>query len=196
MTPARQCLWERSSAAFFYFGKTKSKGELKMRPRIQLAAGIVAAALGGFHNLATAETVDVSAVLSPTQVIQLSFKDGSGHFVMMVQREGKSEGSGALSDASVTEYGMHDIIPGVSGDPQGYLVFKNSSGDEAYIKWKVRAVFLPQPGGKPKLEDYGFWEIAGGTGAFSGMKGVGSLQIKPAGKKERRFILKGEISQK
>ncbi len=163
--------------------------------RIYIVA-VTLAALSGFHNSAHAETVDVSAVLSPTQVIRLNFRDGSKHFVVMVQREGKSEGSGALAGASVTEYGMHDIIPGVSGDPQGYLVFKNSSGDEAYIKWKVRAVFLPQPGGKPKLDDYGFWEIAGGTGAFSGMRGVGSLQIKPAGKKERRFILKGELSKK
>ncbi len=165
-----------------------------MRLRIYIVASIVAA-LSGFHHPLKAETVDVSAVLSPTQVMRLDFKDGSKHFVVLVQRTGKSEGSGALASASVTEYGMHDIIPGVSGDPQGYLVFKNNAGDEAYIQWKVRAVFLPQPGQKPKLADYGFWEIVGGTGAFSGMKGVGSLQIKAAGKKERRFILKGEIGK-
>ena len=40
---------------------------------------------------------------------------------------------------------------------------------------------------------YGHWELVGGTGAFAGMKGVGTLQIKRASKTARRCILEGEL---
>ena len=53
---------------------------------------------------ANAEAVKVEAVMSPKQQMKLDFKDGSGHFILMVQREGKSEGNGALAGASVAEY--------------------------------------------------------------------------------------------
>ncbi len=68
-----------------------------------------------------------------------------------------------------------------------------ADGAKAYVKWLVRAIFVANPGGKPKLLDYGHWELVGGTGTFAGMKGVGTLQIKPAGKTERRFILQGDL---
>ncbi len=146
-----------------------------------------------FAQPAWADNVDIQAVLSPTEQIKLDFQDGSKHFVLLVKREGKAEGSGPLAGAAVTEYGMHDIIPGVSGDPRGYLEVTAPSGDIAYLKWQVRAVFLKGEG-KPRLRDHGFWELAGGTGAFAGQRGVGTLEIKPAGKVERLFILKGEIA--
>ena len=142
---------------------------------------------------AAAEPMRIEAVLAPKEQMRLDFEDGSKHFVLLVRREGKAEGSGPLAGAAVTEYGMHDIVPGVAGDPRGYLEFTQANGDKAYIKWIVRAIFVPNPGGKPKLLDYGHWELAGGTGTFAGMKGVGTLQIKPASKTERRFILQGDL---
>jgi hypothetical protein len=69
-----------------------------------------------------AEPLSVRATMIPKEQIKLDFKDGSGHFVLMVRREGKASGSGLFNDASVVEYGRHDIIPGVAGDPSGYLV--------------------------------------------------------------------------
>jgi len=142
---------------------------------------------------ALAEPVKVEAVMSPKEQMKLDFADGSKRFVLFVRREGKAEGTGALAGASVTEYGMHDITPGVGGDPRGFLVFTGASGDLAYVQWRVRAVFVPGDGGKPKLLDNGFWEIVGGTGGFAGMKGAGTLHIKAASTTDRRFILDGEL---
>ena len=143
---------------------------------------------------ARAEMIKLEAVMSPKQQMKLDFKDGSGHFVLMVQREGKAEGSGALAGAAVTEYGVHDIIPGVSGDPRGYLVFAGLNGDEAYVKWQVQATFIPGDDGKPKLLDNGVWQIVGGTGHFKTLKGAGILHIKAVSPTDRRFILEGELT--
>ncbi len=142
---------------------------------------------------AVAAPAKVEAVMTPKEQIRLEFADGSKHFVSMVRREGKAVGEGILNGASVTEYGVHDITPGIGGDPRGYLVFTTPEGDIAYIKWQVRAVFVPGPEGKPMLLDNGFWEVAGGTGKFVKLSGAGTLHIKPAPGTDRRFILEGEL---
>lgn len=112
----------------------------------------------------------------------------------MVRREGVAQGTGILAGASVTEYGWHDIVPGVAGDPRGYLVFTLLPDDVAYVKWRVRAVFVPGSDGKPKLLDNGFWELVGGTGKFKGLKGAGTLHIKAVSPTDREFSLTGEIA--
>lgn len=142
---------------------------------------------------AVAEPVRVEAVMSPKEQIRLDFEDGSKHFVLMVRREGRAEGSAIFEGASVVEYGMHDIVPGIGGDPRGYLVLALPSGDTAYIKWQVRAIFVPGSDGKPVLLDNGFWEVGGGTGRFAGMKGAGTLHIKAVNQTDRRFILEGDL---
>jgi hypothetical protein len=144
-------------------------------------------------GVAGAEPMKIEAVMSPKQQMKLDFADGSKHFVLLVRREGQATGSGPLSGGSVVEYGMHDIVRGVGGDPRGYLEIKVPSGDIAYIKWTVRAVFVPGPKGKPRLLDNGFWELAGGTGVFAAMKGAGTMHIRPVTKTDRRFILQGEL---
>lgn len=58
----------------------------------------------------------------PKEQIKRDFKDGSGHFVLMVKREGNASGTGLLNGAQILEYGRHDIVLGVAGDPSGYLV--------------------------------------------------------------------------
>lgn len=147
-----------------------------------------------FAAQAIAADLNVKAVMTPKEQIRLDFADGSRHFVLMVRREGKAEGSGAFAGARVTEYGWHDIVPGVGGDPRGYLVFAASKEDVAYIKWQVRAVFVPGADGKPKLLDNGFWEIVGGTGKFKGLKGAGTLHIKAVSPTDREFSLTGETA--
>ncbi|MDH3703260.1 MAG: hypothetical protein OEU46_18310 [Alphaproteobacteria bacterium] len=146
----------------------------------------------------SAASMKVSAVLAPKEKMRLNFEDGSKHFVLFVRREGAAEGSGPLAGAAVTEFGMHDITPGVSGDPRGYLVFTAPGGDKAYVKWLVRAIFVPNPGGKPKFKllDYGHWEVVSGTGKFKGLKGVGTMTIKAASKTDRRFTLEGDLIPK
>ena len=139
-----------------------------------------------------AETVAVSAVMAPMESMKMNFQDGSKHFVLLVRREGKAEGAGALAGADVTEYGWHDINPPVGGDPHGYLQFKASNGDIANIKWTVRAVFF-KGDDKPRLADYGHWELVSGSGQFADMTGVGTLTIKPASKTDRLFSLNGEM---
>ena len=116
----------------------------------------------------------------PKEQIKLDFEDSSGHFVLMVRREGTASGTGLLADASIGEFGRHDIIPGVSGDPSGYLVATKGEGNVAYIKWTVRAIFLPGKDGKPELNDNGFWEIVSATGKIQGSqrRGHGPHQIR------------------
>ncbi len=151
--------------------------------------------LGIFVALSHAEAapLKVEAVMTPKEQIQLDFADGSKHFVLMVKREGKAAGEGLLTGASVTEYGRHDIIPGVGAEPSGYLVFTMPDGDIAYIKWLVRGVFVPGPEGKPKLLDNGVWEVVSATGKLKGLKGAGTLHIRQVSDKDRKFILEGEL---
>jgi len=146
-------------------------------------------------GLVLADPLNISAVMTPKEQMKLDFNDGSGHFVLMVKREGQASGSGVFAGASVTEFGRHDITPGVSGDPSGYLVLTQSEGNVAYIKWTVRAIFLTGKDGKPQIKDNGFWEVVSGTGAFKDMKGAGILHIRPAlSPTDRTFILEGETS--
>ena len=147
-----------------------------------------------FGGAAMAEPLNVQATMVPKEQIKLDFKDGSGHFVLMVRREGTATGTGLLNEASIVEFGRHDIVPGVSGDPSGYLVAIKGEGNVAYIKWTVRAIFLPGKDGKPELNDNGFWEVVSGTGTFKGLKGAGTLHIKSANPTDRIFILDGNLA--
>lgn len=142
---------------------------------------------------AMAEPLNVQATMVPKEQIKLDFKDGSGHFVLMVKREGSATGTGLLNGAQIVEYGRHDIVPGVAGDPSGYLVATKGEGNVAYIKWTVRAVFLPGKDGKPEINDNGFWEVVSGTGTLKGLKGAGTLHIKSANPTDRIFILDGQL---
>lgn len=145
-------------------------------------------------SAAMADPLNVQATMVPKEQIKLDFKDGSGHFVLMVRREGAAAGTGLLDGAQIVEYGRHDIVPGVAGDPSGYLVATKGEGNIAYIKWTVRAVFLPGKDGKPELNDNGFWEVVSGTGSFKGLKGAGTLHIKSANPTDRIFILDGQLA--
>lgn len=144
----------------------------------------------------SAAEISIKAVMVPKEQMRLDFADGSRHFLLMVRREGKAVGTGPLAGASVTEFGYHDIIPGDSGDPRGYLVLTQPNGDLAYVKWTVRAVFVPGEDGKPKLLDNGVWEIAGATGQLKGLKGAGILHIRAVSPADREFELTGELVQK
>jgi hypothetical protein len=159
----------------------------------RIAGACVFAATFAFGAAAMADPLSVQATMVPKEKIQLDFKDGSGHFVLMVRREGTAAGTGLLDGARFVEFGRHDIIPGVSGDPSGYLVATRGDGNVAYIKWTVRAIFLPGKDGKPELNDNGFWEVVSGTGTFKGLKGAGTLHIKNANPIDRIFILDGNL---
>jgi len=156
------------------------------------AAGLALLAISG--SAVFAAPLQIEARMSPTQQLKLDFKDGSGHFVLFVRREGKSQGNGLLSQMSVTEFGMHDITPGIGGEPTGYLVFAAPNGDEAYVRWNVQATFVAGPDGKPLLLDNGVWRLASGTGQFANHKGAGVMHIKAVSPTERLFTLEGEIT--
>lgn len=162
-----------------------------MKLRSMMAA--CAATFAIYAGPTMAEPVQVEAVMAPTQSIRMDFKDGSKRFVLMVQREGEASGSGILAGTKVVEQGWHDINPPMGGDPLGYLEFTAENGDVAYIKWIVRAVFM-KGDERPRLIDYGHWELVSGTGQFAGKTGVGTLEIKPASPTDRLFVLAGEIA--
>lgn len=140
-----------------------------------------------------AEEMKVEAVVTPKEQMRLDFEDESKHFVLLVRREGQATGQGPLAGAIVTEYGMHDVVPGMAGNAGGYLAFSRPDGSKAYVKWELSAVFIPGPEGKPKLLDNGFWQVVGATGGFKGLKGAGTLHLKPTSPTDRRFILEGEL---
>lgn len=142
-----------------------------------------------------AEAVKFEAVVVQKEAIRLDFADASKHFLLMVRREGKSEGQGPLANTAVQEYGAHDVVPGVGGEPRGYLEFTTADGAKAYVKWIIQVSFVPGPNEKPRLLDDGVWQIVGATGKLEKLKGAGTLQLVPVGPTERRFILQGELVQ-
>lgn len=152
----------------------------------------VLAALAVLFGVASAEPLSVKAVMSPKEQIYVDLPTVEKHFVLFVKREGKATGIGILNGAEFTEYGMHDIRPGVDGSPRGYMIAKLPNGDQAVIQWKVQATFVPGPDGKPKLLDNGVWHFIGGTGSLEGIKGAGTMHIKAASPKDREFSFDGE----
>jgi hypothetical protein len=156
---------------------------------------LVAALVTGAASLARAEPVKFDALVAQKEALRLDFADGSKHFFLLVHREGKSEGQGPLAGATVNEFGAHDIVPGVGGEPRGYLEFTTADGDKAYIKWLIQAIFVPGPDGKPKLLDNGVWQVVSGTGKLSKLKGAGTFHLVATAATERRFVLQGELVQ-
>ena len=146
-------------------------------------------------SILCAEPVKFEALVAQKEAIRLDFSDASKHFLLLVRREGKSEGLGPLAGATVQEFGAHDIVPNVGGEPRGYLEFTQPDGDKAYIKWTIQAIFVPGPDGKPKLLDNGVWQVVSGTGKLEKLKGAGTLRLVPTGPTERRFMLEGELVQ-
>lgn len=108
---------------------------------------------------------------------------------------GQTEGQGPLAGAAVQEYGAHDVVPGIGGEPRGYLEFAMTDGSKAYIKWVIQAVFVPGPDGKPKLLDNGVWQVVGGTGKLDKLKGAGTFRLAFPGPTDRRFVMEGELVQ-
>ena len=150
---------------------------------------VLVAAMADAH----ADSLSLRARMVPQEQIRLDFEDGSGHFVLMVRREGQAAAPGLFDGAHVTEFGRHDIVPSVGGDPSGYLVIRQGSDDVAYLKWTVRSITLPGHDGRPELIDNGFWEVVSGTGRFKDLKGTGTLRIESAGPVDRLFILDGTL---
>jgi hypothetical protein len=154
---------------------------------------LVVLLLAGIPALAAAEPLTLKAVMSPKEQIYVDLPTADKHFVLFVRREGRAVSGGALNGAEMTEYGMHDIRPGVDGAPRGYMVVKLPSGDQAVLQWEVQATFVPGPDGKPRLLDNGVWRFIGGTGSLAGVKGAGTMHIKAVSATEREFSFDGEF---
>jgi len=143
---------------------------------------------------AAAEPMTLDVVLSPKDEIRLAFESDGRHSLSLTHREGSAAGSGIFAGATVAEYGMHDVTGGEGGEAAGYLQATTAGGDIAYIKWRLRALFAAGPDGKAKVINGGHWELAGGTGQFAALRGVGTLAIEFPSKTERRYILQGDLS--
>ncbi len=160
-----------------------------MRHVVTLLVLMVACMTG----LAAAEPLTLKAVMSPKEQIYVDLPTADKHFVLFVRREGKAVSGGPLNGAEMTEYGMHDIRPGLDGSPRGYMVAKLPNGDQAVLQWEVQATFVPGPDGKPRLLDNGVWRFIGGTGGLAGVKGAGTMHIKAVSATEREFSFDGEF---
>ncbi len=165
--------------------------------KAQLAKLVLVAAVGvGAAANARTEPVKFDALVVEKEAVRLNFVDSSKHLFALVRREGKSDGQGPLAGATVQEYGAHDVVPGVSGEPRGYLEFTKADGDKAYIKWTMEILYVPGPDGKAKGLYNGVWQVVGGTGKLENLKGAGTLHMVATGPTERRFVLDGELVQK
>jgi hypothetical protein len=142
---------------------------------------------------ANAAPVKFEAVISPKAESRLTFADGSKRYFLATQREGTVAGDGLLSGATMLEWGTHDVTPGSGAHGNGYLVFTTAEGDIAYFKYQFRALQIAVAEGKRRILINGHWEVVGGTGKFQGLRGAGTLQVKPLSPKERRWILEGEL---
>jgi hypothetical protein len=144
--------------------------------------------------MASAAELAVEAVMSPQDQIRHDLEDESKRIILLVHRAGTAKGTGLLDGTTVTEYGMHSIVPGADGKAGGYLVFEDADGDKAYAEWSLRAVFVPaEEEGKMTLLDNGVWEIVGGTGRHQGLQGAGTLNMQAVNDTDRNYILKGNL---
>lgn len=139
-----------------------------------------------------ADLLKVKGVMSPKEQIKFEFPTHEKHFVLMVRREGRLEGTGVLDGAQAVEYGTHDIYPGRDGIARGYIVARVKLDDQVFIQWEVRATFVPGPGGKPILLDNGVWHFIGGTGLLAGIRGAGIMHIKAVSPTDREFSFEGQ----
>ena len=158
--------------------------------RMVLAAVL---SLGVLTGIASAESLEVKAIMIPKERIYVDLPTSEKHFVLFVRREGMATGTGILNGAELTEYGMHDIRPSLDGSPRGYVVAKLPNGDQAVIQWEVQAVFVPGADGKPKLLDNGVWRFIGGTGGLEKSKGAGTMHVKAVSPNDREFTFSGEV---
>jgi hypothetical protein len=143
----------------------------------------------------SAAPVKVEAVISPKAESRLEFADGSNRHLLATQREGKATGNGPLAGATMLEWGMHDVTPGIGFLGNGYLVFTTNEGDVAYLKYQLRGTSVPGPDGKPQNLINGFWEVAGSTGKLKGLRGAGTVRVNTVSPKERQWILEGDLVQ-
>lgn len=146
-------------------------------------------------SIVQAEPVKFDALVAQKEAIRLDLADASKRFFLLVRREGKTEGQGPLAGANVQEYGVHDVVPGVGGEPHGYLAFDATDGSKAYLKWTINAVFVPGADGKLRLLDHGVWRVVGGTGRWEKLKGAGTFRLRFPGPTDRRFVMEGEFGQ-
>jgi len=157
---------------------------------------VAAAALFGTASASVeAAPVKVEALIATTAESKLEFADGSKRYLSAIQRQGKATGNGPLAGATMLEWGMHDITPGIGALGNGYLVFTTTEGDVAYLKYQFRAIPVPGPDGKPQNLIYGFWEVASSTGKLKGLRGAGTVHINTVSPKERQWILEGDLVQ-
>lgn len=160
---------------------------------------LMRAALLGFAvwlgaGSAAAEPMRLDVVLTTQESISLGFKNEEGHFLTLLRREGTAEGEGRFVGAAVAEYGMHDVAGGEQAEASGYIEATTAAGAIAYFRFQLRAFFVKGTDGNTTVINDGLWELAGGTGDFAALRGVGNLRIEFVGKTERRYILEGDLS--
>jgi hypothetical protein len=161
----------------------------------QVRALLVTSALAlACASQAHAEHVRFDAIIASKADVSLDFADSSQHVVRLVQREGTIKGTGALSEATVLEWGMHDMLFAKgAADGNGYLVVTKSPGDIAYLKFQWRAILANGADGKPVPLMGGHWEVVGSTGALKGLAGFGTMRIDVLKGTERHWMFDGDL---
>lgn len=158
----------------------------------RLCRWVAATALSVLVNShAQAAPMKIEAVMTPKADSKLEFADGSKRYLVAAHREGRASGNGPLAGTAVVEWGMHEVDPATGADASGYLVFSSTNGDIAYLKYRFRAVPVPNADGKLRFVAHGVWESAGGSGRFKGLRGIGNVAFNPS---DRRWTLEGDLA--
>jgi hypothetical protein len=133
----------------------------------------------------------------PNEYTKLEFADGSNRYVALVRRSGRVVSRGMLRDATVQEWGFHEVTlgPEPNGRGTGYLVIVRGPSNIIYLKTQLRQLSLSRKGDEQHSVFTGLWEVSGATGEFKGLQGAGTLRINRLSESERQWILDGETSK-
>jgi hypothetical protein len=164
----------------------------KLKAIITIGLSISWLALGLSAATVNAAGVQFAALIAPRADVTLAFEDGSERLFRLVQREGKTRG-GPLDGTTMREWGTHELTPD-EAQGRGYLVFTHASGDIAYLRFQWVARGIPNSGGDISPRLAGSWDVAGGTGRFSSLTGVGTVRIDMPSTSERYWVFEGDMN--
>jgi hypothetical protein len=129
----------------------------RIMKRLAIRYALVVGLTAGAVSAAKAETVKFEALVAQKEALRLDFADGSKHFFLLVHREGKSEGQGVLADATVEEYGAHDIVRPSAANPAAILNSPRRMGTRPTLSGRSRRSSSRGP-----TASQSFWTMAFG----------------------------------
>ncbi|CAD6560150.1 hypothetical protein LMG28727_07051 [Paraburkholderia kirstenboschensis] len=142
----------------------------------------------------------------PNQYDKLELGEGSGRYVASLRQSGKVTSKGLLEDATVLDWGLHEVPTEEvaadgsneaepNGGGPGYLVFTLPSGDKLTMRLHMHLQYVPESHEAPRPFIFGLWQIVGASGSLSHLQGTGVIRVERRSAEERLWILEGEVGR-